>query len=228
MIKSKSSGESSKLQFYCVIADVPCSGDGTCRKDKHILPMWKPNCGNDLHDLQLRILMRALQVVEVGGVVCYSTCTLNPIEDEAVVAAALSKIQASTGSTNDAPKKKRSRPVVELIDWPSLPGDLVRRNGISTWKVAEFREDEQQNQNSEDDSDDEEDIPNITWHDSYSSAISRQPTCTISPTMWPPSKEIAKELHLEKCIRLWPHDRDTGGFFLALLKKNRDFTVNKD
>ena len=211
--------------FNCLfICDVPCSGDGTCRKDKHILPMWKPNCGNDLHDLQLRILMRALQLVEVGGVVCYSTCTLNPIEDEAVVAAALLKIQSCKDSKKEATKGKKSRPSVEVLDWPSLPGDLVRRKGISSWKVAEFRADDQ-NENSEIDMNDIEDLPMITWHDSYDSATSKNPTCTISPTMWPPSKDDAKHLRLEKCVRLWPHDRDTGGFFLALIKKNRHFTL---
>ncbi|CAJ1945135.1 unnamed protein product [Cylindrotheca closterium] len=223
--KSKSSGEKSKLKFDAVLCDVPCSGDGTCRKDKHILPMWKPNCGNDLHDLQLRILIRALQLVEVGGVVCYSTCTLNPIEDEAVVAAALSTIQASKDS-KDGTKKKRPSPIVELLDWPSLPGDLVRRQGISSWKVAEFRADDQgDSSEGEIDIDDAEDIPKITWHDSYASATSQPPTCTISPTMWPPSNESSKDLHLEKCMRLWPQDRDTGGFFLALIKKNRDFKL---
>ncbi|KAL3942230.1 MAG: hypothetical protein SGBAC_003539 [Bacillariaceae sp.] len=221
--KSRSSGEKSKLQFHAVICDVPCSGDGTCRKDKHILPMWKPNCGNDLHDLQLRILIRALQVVEVGGVVCYSTCTLNPIEDEAVVAAALSKIGAPRDS-KEGSEKKGSSQSVELIDWPSLPGDLMRRQGLSSWKVAEFRADDQ-NDSSKGDIDDSEDIPTIIWHDSYASATSEQPTCAISRTMWPPSHESLKDLHLEKCIRLWPNDCDTGGFFLALIKKNRDFTL---
>jgi len=221
--KSKTTGETAKLQYNAVLCDVPCSGDGTCRKDKRILPMWKPNCGNDLHDLQLRILMRALQLVEVGGVVCYSTCTLNPIEDEAVVAAALSKIQGAKDS--DAKKsKKKSSPIVELVDWPSLPGDLVRRQGISSWKVAEFRADEQDD-SSDDDLEDAEDTPKIIWHESYEAATCQKLACTFTPTMWPPTASSSKDLHLEKCIRLWPHDRDTGGFFLALIKKNRDFAL---
>ena len=63
-LKSKSTEEKGKrLDFHAVICDVPCSGDGTIRKDKHILPMWKPNFGNELHSLQTRILLRALQLV---------------------------------------------------------------------------------------------------------------------------------------------------------------------
>ena len=42
--------------------------------------------GNGLHPLQVRIALHACQMVKVGGRVVYSTCTFNPIEDEAVVA----------------------------------------------------------------------------------------------------------------------------------------------
>ena len=42
--------------------------------------------GNGLHPLQVRIALHACQMVKVGGRVVYSTCTFNPVEDEAVVA----------------------------------------------------------------------------------------------------------------------------------------------
>ena len=35
--------------------------------------------------------MRGLELLDTGGRLVYSTCSLNPIEDEAVVAAALEK-----------------------------------------------------------------------------------------------------------------------------------------
>ena len=205
-LKAKSPEEKGKrLDFHAVICDVPCSGDGTIRKDKHILPMWKPNFGNELHSLQTRILIRALQLVKRGGVVCYSTCTLNPIEDEAVVAAALISIQ----------KGKGDKQVVELVDMPTLPGDLIGRPGISKWRVAEYREG---NGMAHDDDDDDE-IPNLSWYDSYKDV--QQADEKFSPSMWPPSEK--QHLHLERCKRLWPQDRDTGGFFLALIRKNCEF-----
>jgi multisite-specific tRNA:(cytosine-C5)-methyltransferase len=72
-----------------IVVDVPCSGDGTARKDSHILPAWLPSTSHALHPLQLKILIRALELAKVGGLVSYSTCSLNPIENEAVVRSAL-------------------------------------------------------------------------------------------------------------------------------------------
>ena len=45
------------------------------------------------YSLQARILRRGLEMLAVGGRLVYSTCSLNPIEDEAVVANLLSKSQ---------------------------------------------------------------------------------------------------------------------------------------
>ena len=75
--------------FDAILTDVPCSGDGTMRKAPDIWPRWTVGNGNGLHP-QLKIALRAAQLLKVGGrLVRYSTCTFNPIEDEAVVAAML-------------------------------------------------------------------------------------------------------------------------------------------
>ena len=41
----------------------------------------------------------------------------------------------------------------------------------------------------------------------------------LRPDMFPPSAEDAARMHLEYCWRMMPHDQNTGGFFLALLRK---------
>ena len=38
-----------------------------------------------LHGLQYRILKRGLELLAVGGRLVYSTCSLSPLEDEAVI-----------------------------------------------------------------------------------------------------------------------------------------------
>lgn len=71
-----------------VVCDVPCSGMGVIRRKPEI--RYKtPEEFADLPALQLQILQQAAKLVKPGGVLQYSTCTLRPEENEAVVAAFL-------------------------------------------------------------------------------------------------------------------------------------------
>ena len=46
---------------------------------------WGPDYGSSLHILQLRIALRGAALLKTGGLLAYSTCSFNPVEDEAVV-----------------------------------------------------------------------------------------------------------------------------------------------
>ena len=108
-------------RFDRVLADVPCSGDGTLRKSPDLWKKWSPASGVDLHTLQLEIATHAARLLKVGGRLVYSTCSLNPLEDEAVVAALL----------------RRSRGALRLADVSAqLPG-LARRPGMRAWRVGD-------------------------------------------------------------------------------------------
>ena len=75
--------------FDRVLADVPCSGTGTLARNPEIKWQLKPE---DLHDLQTRqiaILRAAMRHVAPGGRLVYSTCSLEPEENEQVIAACL-------------------------------------------------------------------------------------------------------------------------------------------
>ena len=73
-----------KLKFDRILADVPCSGDGTTRKlGAAEFARWDVGPALSLHGLQLSILRRGLELLAPGGRLVYSTCSLNPIENEA-------------------------------------------------------------------------------------------------------------------------------------------------
>ena len=81
---SKPCPASLKGMFDRVLCDVPCSGLGVIRRKPEIRrkPMSEIAA---LPDLQYRILERSAEMVKDGGVLQYSTCTLNPAENEQVV-----------------------------------------------------------------------------------------------------------------------------------------------
>ncbi|XP_056336100.1 RNA cytosine-C(5)-methyltransferase NSUN2-like [Danio aesculapii] len=112
-------GKKDILFYDRILCDVPCSGDGTMRKNIDVWKKWTTSNSLHLHGLQLRIAVRGVEQLAVGGRMVYSTCSLNPIEDEAVIAALLEKSEGS----------------LELADAsPDLPG-LKYMPGITSWKV---------------------------------------------------------------------------------------------
>ena len=73
-----------------LICDAPCSGLGVLGK-KPDLRYKDMNSISELPSLQLKILSESVKYLKVGGVAVYSTCTLNPRENEEVVSAFLSE-----------------------------------------------------------------------------------------------------------------------------------------
>lgn len=71
--------------FDRVLCDVPCSGLGVIRRKPEIRYKNLREF-DDLPALQYRILERSAEMVKHGGVLQYSTCTLNPAENEEVAA----------------------------------------------------------------------------------------------------------------------------------------------
>jgi 16S rRNA C967 or C1407 C5-methylase (RsmB/RsmF family) len=105
--------------FDRVLCDVPCSGDGTARKNLGIWKHWTALGAFGLHPLQISIALNGARLTKVGGYMCYSTCSMNPIENEAVVAELL---RLTDGS-------------LELVDKRSDMSGFVARPGWNTWKV---------------------------------------------------------------------------------------------
>jgi len=72
-------------EFDRVLADVPCSGTGTLARNPEIKWRLKPQDLSDLHTEQVFILRAALLHLAPGGRAVYSTCSLEPEENQAVV-----------------------------------------------------------------------------------------------------------------------------------------------
>lgn len=167
----------------------------------------------DRNSLQLRILQRGMTLLKPGGRLVYSTCSLNPAEDESVIAAAL-----------------HAFPDFHLVDVSEDHLRLKRRKGKSSWKVA-TKPPGESSMSWHDTYDD--------YVKSYELGQERQkPGDKLKPlprSLWPPTPEDVEKLHLDRwyvdcgvgqseadmySMRLLPHDQDTGGFFVAVLQKS--------
>jgi 16S rRNA (cytosine967-C5)-methyltransferase len=72
--------------FDAVLLDAPCSATGTIRRHPDV--PWLKNAEDivKLSALQRRLLDRALALTKPGGTLVYCTCSLEPDENEAIVA----------------------------------------------------------------------------------------------------------------------------------------------
>lgn len=70
--------------FDRVLCDVPCSGDGTLRKNPELWKSWHIGNSLTLHDIQVQIASRAAALLKINAIMVYSTCSMNPVENEAV------------------------------------------------------------------------------------------------------------------------------------------------
>ena len=182
------------LKFDRILADVPCSGDGTCRKNPSVWKNWTPGNALGLFSIQVRILVRALQMTKTGGRVVYSTCSMNPVENEAVVASAIERCEGVSK--------------IEVVDCSDrLPG-LKREPGLHEWKVM--------------------DKSTKIW--SSWSEVEREKELhgeeglgKLVEGMFP-----RNDFPFDRCMRVYPHLQDTGGFFIAVLEKKAETRAKPD
>ncbi|MBL7100556.1 MAG: NOL1/NOP2/sun family putative RNA methylase [Nanoarchaeota archaeon] len=132
-------------KFDKIMVDAPCSGTGTIRKSMKTIQWWNPNFMKKMAGIQKQLLETGFNILKEGGTLVYSTCTLEPEENEGVVDFLLKKYKSARLEKIEI-DIKRSKPVLEF---------------------------EGQN---------------------YDPAI-------------------------KKCLRIWPQDNDTEGFFVAKIKK---------
>ncbi|MBR6306697.1 MAG: hypothetical protein IKR38_08010 [Bacteroidales bacterium] len=87
--------------FDIVLADVPCSGEGMFRKDPEAVKDWTPELPAFCAARSRRILSDIWPTLKDGGVLIYSTCTFNHLENEDTVAWIASGLGASVIDLKD-------------------------------------------------------------------------------------------------------------------------------
>ncbi|OGJ57989.1 hypothetical protein A3H22_03285 [Candidatus Peribacteria bacterium RIFCSPLOWO2_12_FULL_55_15] len=78
-------------RFNRVLCDVPCTAQGTVRKDSDALNYCGQENIEKMARLQGQLLEAAIHAAKVGGRIVYSTCTLTPEENEGTVLSVLEK-----------------------------------------------------------------------------------------------------------------------------------------
>ncbi|OTB03354.1 hypothetical protein M426DRAFT_23913 [Hypoxylon sp. CI-4A] len=188
------------LRFDRILADVPCSGDGTLRKNVNLWKDWQAGNALGLHLTQVRILVRALQMLKVGGRVVYSTCSMNPVENEAVIVSAIERC--------GGPSK------IDIIDCKDrLPG-LKRNPGMRQWQIMDKSGRIWNN-----------------WEEVQQHVLTSggQIPGKLSETMFArPDTSDCSALPLDRCMRVYAHQQDTGGFFITVLEKKDDFKAKPE
>ena len=172
--------------FDAAIVDAPCSGSGTMRKNLDVWWKWKPHSARSLHNLQLNISERIAKLLKPGGKMVYSTCSLDPVENEAVVAELIRKCPWLN---------------IEKIDTDEVFPNLKVREGMFAWNHLDSKGEIEKN---------------------ISTLIGIKES-HISPGTSHENNSRNEEIEerikndISKCVRVYPSDNNTGGFFLALL-----------
>ena len=190
-----------------IICDVPCTGDGTLRKNKGLRRRWKIDYGLENHFIQYNILDNAIRQCKPGGKIVYSTCSINPIENEAVIASILEKYKNN----------------IELVNCSNKLNNMgiKFREGLIKWKVCVKW--------------DNENYDNCIWLSKFSE-MKKYKNDLVKESMFHPIYtyenyqkkalyNFSDPLNLRRCIRLYSQDNNSGSFFIAVIKKNDDFKI---
>ncbi|MEM4396306.1 MAG: RsmB/NOP family class I SAM-dependent RNA methyltransferase [Candidatus Woesearchaeota archaeon] len=85
-VLSDASVEQIPFKFDKILLDAPCSATGTISIDEPSpAKMWNPKTWKRLSKIQLKLLNNVWNFLKVGGILVYSTCSIDPMEDEYVI-----------------------------------------------------------------------------------------------------------------------------------------------
>ncbi len=99
--------------FDRVLLDAPCSCEGRIAEDPKSLALWKPARVERYSRLQRRLIESCYCLLAPGGSLVYSTCTLAPEENEAVIDSLLK----NHTDADIKPIKRPAKSAKGLVEW---------------------------------------------------------------------------------------------------------------
>ena len=116
----KSLGKATGL-FDMMLVDAPCSGEGMFRKDMQAREEWHPNSPIQCADRQRLILSDVWDSLKEGGLLVYSTCTINQEENEDIVQYIVEILGAEAINLGDIPGGVWKSPFSQYPCYRMLP-----------------------------------------------------------------------------------------------------------
>lgn len=120
--------------FDLILADVPCSGEGMFRKDEKAVEDWSLGTVEFCAARSHRILADIWPVLKPGGILLFSTCTFNHLENDDTVQWAAETLGADVIPPQDEAPALRTR-LGQLLLPGLVPGEgqyvaALRKSGV--------------------------------------------------------------------------------------------------
>jgi NOL1/NOP2/sun family putative RNA methylase len=125
-----------EMKFDKVLVDAPCSGSGEIISSFSSINFWSQARVKELSSLQKKLIYSASRCLRENGVLVYSTCSLDPEENEEVIDFCVKKIGLSTEKI----KIKNLNYREGILKWDGKKFDESIRNAIRIFPFDNFTE----------------------------------------------------------------------------------------
>ena len=107
--------------FDIIVVDAPCSGEGMFRKDNEARTQWSEELVRQCAERQRSILEDIWPALRPGGLLVYSTCTFNRLENEDMVQFILDELGAVALPLGDLPSEVTPSALADFPCYRMMP-----------------------------------------------------------------------------------------------------------
>ena len=100
--------------FDKILLDAPCSGTGTIRKSVKTIRMWNPRVLKGITNVQKELIKSSFKALKKGGTLVYSTCSLEPEENEGIISWFLEQEKDVEVESFSLPGLKQGKAITEF------------------------------------------------------------------------------------------------------------------